>query len=106
MANSSKAKKKRGQKDIIRDTVKAAAGDTSAVAGTAAALDEQTMRARSIKDVEGTVRTSSSNAQSTPIDAMKPRADSMSTVELNEMTTKQLLAELEATIPSLKHPDK
>ena len=99
MAKSSKVKTKRGQTDI-RNTVKAAAGDTSAVAGTPAAFDESTMRARSIKGFESYVSTSSSNAQSTSVDATKPRADSISTVELNEMATKQLLAELEATIPS------
>lgn len=99
MARLSKAKKTRGQK-AFKDTVEVAADDTTAVAGAPATFDEPTIGPSSIEDSKCSVRTSSINAQETAIDATKPRADSISPMELNDMATKQLLAELESTMAS------
>ncbi|CAF9940453.1 MAG: hypothetical protein ALECFALPRED_008678 [Alectoria fallacina] len=96
-----KTRKVRSQKGF-KDSVTVGGGDSTVLAGTstAAAFDGSTMHPKSIKDLQGYIHTSSSNAQSTPIDATKPRADSISAMELNDMATKQLLAELESTIAS------
>lgn len=101
MARTSKAKKTRGQK-AIRDTVKLAASDTTAVADAGAAFDPPMRRPNSVNDLEDCVGTSSSNAQFTGIDATKPRADSVSITELSDMATNQLLAELVSSVPSPK----
>ena len=100
MARSSGATRIR-RKQVIRDPVRVATGDATAVTGTAR-FNGPIVCPQPTEDTEGCVGTSSSNAQSTPVDAMKPRADSISTTKLNDMATKQILAELEATLPSPK----
>ena len=97
MARQSKSKKSRGQKNT-KNTVKVANGNTAAVAGGAVAIGKRTIKCPgSIEDLKRT-RTSSSNAQSTASNAPKPRADSISAMELNDMVSKQLLAELESSM--------
>lgn len=93
MARPSRHRKTPSQKHI-EDAVIVAAGDTTAVFSGAAAFGEP------IKDFKGRVRTSSGDAQSTAIYATRPRADSISVIELNEMATKQLLAELQSITAS------
>lgn len=70
--------------------------------GTATAFGGPATLPSSVSDFKGAVRTSFSDAQSTAIDATKLRADSIAAMELNEMATKQLLAELESTTSGLK----
>lgn len=99
MAHPSKARKTRSQKGV-KDAATVAARHTAVGASTAAAFDEPTMNHRSSKGFPSRVRNSSSIARITAINASKLRVDSMSDMQLNDMATKQLLAEFEATLAS------
>ena len=100
MARSSGATRLRGKKDT-RNPVRVATSDATAMTGTVP-FNRPIVCPQPTKDTGGCVGTSSSNVQSTLVDAMKPRADSILTTKLNDMATKQILAELEATLPSPK----
>lgn len=97
MARPSKSKKSRGQKPT-KNTVKVANAKIPAKARGAVAIGKRIIVCPgSIEDLKR-IRASSSNAQSFATEAPKPRADSISATELNEMVSKQLLAELEFSI--------
>lgn len=97
MARSSESRRSRVQKNT-KNAIKVASGNTAAVASGAVAEGKGTIICpASIEGVER-IRTSSSEAQSTVTEAPKLRADSLSAMELNEMASKQLLAELEFSI--------
>ena len=101
MARPRKVKKRSSQKQI-RDTASIVIGDATAVADKIATLDRPFVPLRLIRDERSSIDTSSSNVQTPGIDATKPRAESMSTTELDAMARKQLLASLNSTIPSAR----
>ena len=94
MARSSKAKKISTRKKI-KNVVIVPVSDTTAIADTSAALDGPIKPPSSVNKDES----SSSNTHITATNDVKRRVESIPTVELNHMVTKQLLAELESTIP-------
>ena len=101
MARPRKVKQRSSQKQI-RDTASVVIGDPTAVAVKAATLDRPVVPPRLIRDERSSIDTSSSNVRTHAIDDTKPRAESMSTTELDDMARKQLLASLNSTIPSPK----
>ena len=97
MARSSKPKKINTPKKI-KNVVIVPVSDTTAIADTSATLDGSIKPPSSVNKDES----SSSNAQSSATNDMKRRVESIPTIELNNMAMKQLLAELESTIPQAR----
>ena len=101
MARPRKVKKGSSQKQI-RDTASVVIGDPTAVAVKAATPDRPFVPPRLTRSERSSIDTSSANVQTPEIDDTKPRAQSMSTTELDAMASKQLLVSLNSTIPSPK----
>lgn len=94
MARPSKPRQARSQKQAT-NTSAVVIDDNEAVSDTAAALDVPVMSPRSIEDEKSRVDTSSTNAQYTAFGYTNPRGDSVSIMELDDMASKQRLAEFD-----------
>lgn len=101
MARPRKVKKRSSQKQI-RDTASVVISETTAVTDDVATLDRPFVPPRLIRDERSSIDTSSGSVQNIVMDYIKPRAESISIAELEDMASKQLLASLNSTIPSPK----
>ena len=99
MARPRKVKKRSSRKQI-RHTASVATNDATVVADYAATLNSPYVPPRLIRDERSSIDTSSGNVQAPEMVDTKPRVESMSTTELDDMARKQLLASLNSTIPS------
>lgn len=104
MARPIKVRKNPSQKQVrdAASTATVAAGNTTAATRNrkTSTFDGPAAPHSPIKDDDkGYIDASSSNAQITAVDK-KPRAESISTRELNAMASEQLLASLGSTIPA------
>ena len=101
MARPRKVKQRPSQKQI-RDTASVVINHATAVADNAATLDRPFVPPKLIRDGRSSIDTSSGHLRTPAMNDTKPRAESMSTTDLEDMASKQLLASLNSTIPSTK----
>ena len=101
MAGISKARKTRSRQSN-KATATVATDDTKPETDTPTVDDGSNVRPKSIRKSGGRLSTSSSNAKNITINSSNSRASSISAIEIQAMVTRQLLAELESTIPSLR----
>ena len=101
MARPRKVKQKPSQKQI-RDTASVVINHATAVADYAATLDRPFVPPGLIRDGRSSIDTSSGDLRTPAMNDTKPRAESISTTELEDMARKQLLASLNSTISSAK----